>query len=278
MKARTENGQALNGRRGAVFGVRLLPRERAAIEAAQAKGGGPRSIGAWMRWAALERAGGGTTGSSEVATVVPELATQLRLPVAVVGALVLPAPGLGSTSSTTPRGGTTSTAARLILDLCAGSGSWSEPYERAGYRVERVTLPAGDVRTYRPPASVWGVLAAPPCTEFSLAKGSARRDFVRGMETVNACMRIIGQCSPSWWALENPVGLLRRYLGDPVDVWEPCDFGDPWTKRTAIWGRFELPKRGPFVQPTGSAMDRPNAAARAVTPPGFARAFFEANP
>jgi hypothetical protein len=36
----------------------------------------------------------------------------------------------------------------MIVDLCAGSGAWSEPYARAGYRVLRVTLPECDVRTW----------------------------------------------------------------------------------------------------------------------------------
>lgn len=171
-------------------------------------------------------------------------------------------------------------AERLILDLCAGSGSWSEPYAQAGYPVIRVTLPEDDVRTYIPPAGVWGVLAAPPCTEFSLARNGRPHDppdFLAGMEVVNACMRIVLQAAPVWWALENPTGYLSRFLGTPRDVWEPYHFGDPWTKRTAIWGDFDLPRRGPFVTPTGSAMDRPTAAARAITPPGFARAFAAAN-
>jgi hypothetical protein len=111
------------------------------------------------------------------------------------------------------------------------------------------------------------------------------------MACVNACMRIIAQVSPRWWALENPAGLLSRYLGTPRDAWEPCDFGDPWTKRTAIWGEYSIPKRGPYVQPLGGGPlcrvcdpERRrttwcnNAGHRAVTPPGFARAFFAANP
>ncbi len=170
---------------------------------------------------------------------------------------------------------------RCILDLCAGSGAWSEPYARAGYDVVRVTLPDLDVRTFVPPSSVWGVLAAPPCTEFSLARNGCpdiERDFIEGMACVNACMRVVLQCRPSWWAIENPTGLLGRFLGTPRDVFEPCDFGDPWTKRTSLWGDFAIPRRGPFVSPTGSAMDRRDAASRAITAPGFARAFFEANP
>jgi hypothetical protein len=181
-------------------------------------------------------------------------------------------------------------ADRLILDLCAGSGAWSEPYQRAGYRVRRVTLPADDVRTFIPPEGVWGILAAPPCTEFSLAKNGRERDFARGLETVAACHRIIMTARPRWWALENPVGLLSRWLGRPPFVFQPHDFGDPWTKRTAIWGEFRAPVAGPHVRPSSGggpicercSPDAPGpcnvADHRAITPPGFARAFFEANP
>jgi len=145
----------------------------------------------------------------------------------------------------------------------------------------RVTLPKHDVRTFVQKGHVWGVLAAPPCTEFSLVRNGATkpRDFVEGMACVNACLRIVLQTRPRWWALENPVGKLSMWLGTPRDVFEPCDFGDPWTKRTAIWGDFALPRRGPFVRPiAGKLRLAQTPADRAVTPEGFARAFFEANP
>lgn len=234
-------------RRGAVFSVRMTDEERRGVEERQRARGGPRRLGPWLVWCALD---------GESPSVVPGR-----------GPSVLPA-----------RGELPSVSERVVLDLCGGSGAWSLPYAAAGYDVRVITLPDADVRTYVPPALVWGVLAAPPCTEFSIAKNGRARDFVRGMEAVNACLRIVMQCSPTWWALENPTGYLGRFLGTPADVFEPCDFGDPWTKRTALWGRFSLPRRGPFVAPTGSAMDRNTPAARAVTPPGFARAFFEANP
>lgn len=50
---------------------------------------------------------------------------------------------------------------KIILDLCGGSGAWSEPYRKAGYDVRLVTLPENDVRFYEPPLGVHGVLAAP---------------------------------------------------------------------------------------------------------------------
>ena len=119
---------------------------------------------------------------------------------------------------------------RIILDLCAGTGSWSEPYVKAGYDVRRVTLPLLDVLTYEPPDNVYGVLAAPPCTMFSLARTTPKipRDTREGMLCVEACMRIIWECQHrqrlAWWALENPFGMLRHWLGKPPLTFNPFDY------------------------------------------------------
>lgn len=200
---------------------------------------------------------------------------------------------------------------KIILDLCGGTGSWSRPYKEAGYDVRVITLPEYDVRTYEPPQNVYGVLAAPPCTEFSVLNCTAaprERDEVAGMEIVNACLKIIQQCKPVWWALENPRGYLRKYLGNPTYSFQPWWFGDPWTKQTDIWGDFQLPKRKYYSWDDVPKLDlytRPNrgkpnfaylhksawknipqlsfhkpetdAEFRAMTPPGFAQAFYEKN-
>jgi hypothetical protein len=213
--------------------------------------------------------------------------------------------------------------ARLILDLCAGTGAWSEPYRLAGYEVVRVTLPLQDVRTFQPPErEVWGVLAAPPCTHFSVSgarwwKEKDRRGLTwEGLGVVQACLRLIERVQPTWWALENPVGRLRRYLGPPRYSFQPYEYGDPWLKRTCIWGTAARPRGTPVSPPTGgpgrwrvsltnhlSPTPTPaqlaklvktgmipadwvhrlgpspeRATLRAITPPGFAKAFFEANP
>jgi hypothetical protein len=246
--------QAHRGRRrGANFTVRVTDEERVILEEERTRIGGPKGLGPWLLWRALEsRPLLGSACSSGV-----------------------PAPAAG------PELGVSE---RVILDLCGGSGSWSQPYRDAGYSVtvvDPVRNSFFDVRTFPAPSSAWGVLAAPPCTEFSCARNGSpqiQRDWIKGMECVNACMRIILQCRPRWWALENPSGYLGSYLGTARDTFEPYDFGDPWTKRTQLWGDFTIPKRGPFVVPDGSACDRNTAAERAITPPGFARAFFEANP
>ena len=62
---------------------------------------------------------------------------------------------------------------KIILDLCGGTGSWSRYYKAAGYDVRVITLPEYDVLTYVPPDNVYGILAAPPCTEFSILNCTA---------------------------------------------------------------------------------------------------------
>ena len=178
---------------------------------------------------------------------------------------------------------------RIILDLCGGTGAWSEPYRKAGYDVWIVSLPERDVRTYTPPAGVHGILAAPPCTEFAVsgARWWAKKPahlLVEAREIVDACLRIIDTFDPVWWALENPVGRLKNWIGPWNHTFNPCDYGDPWTKRTCLWGKFTMPLK------TLHACDHPcypghrlppspeRATLRSITPQGFARAFFEANP
>lgn len=184
---------------------------------------------------------------------------------------------------------------RVILSLCDFTGNWPAPYREAGYDVRLVDLKHGqDVRLMRlPDEPVHGVLAAPPCTCFAFSGNRWPRtdaDMREALSVVDACLRIIVACRPAWWALENPRGKLRWYLGEPTFRFDPCDFGDPWTKRTYLWGHFVAPVPlvvgDRAVAPTlGSVMhtryggkSERTKAARSETPVGFSRAFMEANP
>jgi len=211
---------------------------------------------------------------------------------------------------------------KIILDLCGGTGAWSKPYKDADYDVRLVTLPEQDVRYYKPPPRVYGVLAAPPCTDFAVsgvrwwASKDREKGLLEGLSIVAACLRIINSARPRFWALENPVGRLPRYIGKYVYTFQPYEYGDPWTKRTCIWGKHNRPIKTP-VEPVGITLksgdtvnfpswtgsdsggmrlgivDHPEylppdcvhklppsadrATLRSITPPGFARAFYEAN-
>lgn len=215
---------------------------------------------------------------------------------------------------------------KIILDLCGGTGSWSKPYKDAGYDVRLITLPEWDITKvefdayamefvrqdvhYRDTLcilynDVYGILVAPPCTEFSLAKGNKPRDLKSAMKLVEACLRIIWNCrlhiKLKFWAVENPVGLLRQFMGKPAFTFEQWQFGDMQIKPTDLWGYFNLPTPTVKEKPDDLSIQIPNgrrngrgwakpecppeykhlkltrAAVRAITPPGFAKAFFEAN-
>ena len=185
---------------------------------------------------------------------------------------------------------------RIILDLCGGTGAWSKPYADAGYDVRVITLPERDVRLFREPAGeIWGILAAPPCDHFAVSgarwwKGKGDAALLEGLSVVDACLRIIHVGNPFFWCLENPVGRLIHYIGRPRMSFNPCDYGDPWTKRTQLWGQFKRPELNPvkpdFIEAGGKRFSplaylppsEDRKELRAITPPGFARAFFEANP
>jgi hypothetical protein len=172
---------------------------------------------------------------------------------------------------------------RVVYELCSGSGEWSKPYKDAGYIVRRIDLPT-DIRLLpKPDHPVHGILAGPPCDKF--ANSGARwprtdAEIKDALSIADACLRMVALCRPAWWALENPIGKLPRWYGPPQFIFDPCDYGDPYTKKTCLWGDFIRPEYN-WVKPTeGSKMHTKvrNKAARAVTPGGFARAFFEANP
>jgi len=212
----------------------------------------------------------------------------------------------------------------IILDLCGGTGSWSKPYKKAKYRVFNITLPDYDIlQTYfsshyvlfRGPGrslsidinDIYGIIAAPPCTMFSLARTNAKtpRDLQKGMEIVRMCMHIIWMIqenkqptgkkntSLKFWALENPYGMLKYFLGQPILIFEPYNYGDSYRKKTAIWGNFNHPPFTHFNWSYNKFMKFDKLKTkeihpeyygklnrterRAITPSGFAKAFFKAN-
>lgn len=220
---------------------------------------------------------------------------------------------------------------KIILDLCGGTGSWSNFYKQNGYDVRVLTLPDFNVLGWRDNKEligmiqnnkIYGILAAPPCTMFSIARNDktakSPRDLRGGMKVVQACLDIIHEClyrdfrvngkGLRFWALENPYsGYLKRFLGKPALVFHPYEYGDPYTKKTAIWGEFNELKKN-VVEPrkfehptTKGARDfvscvehyadlkqipkgyeektgyTKRVILRSMTPQGFAKAFYEAN-
>ena len=134
---------------------------------------------------------------------------------------------------------------KLILHLCADIGSDSRFYSLDDdYEVIKIGIDIG-VENYCPPANIHGIIANPVCTELSTASGFHKeRDIELGMFLVDHCLRIVKEASPKWWVLENPAnGRLKQEIGTPVATYQPWEYGSPWTKKTALWGSFNMPEK-----------------------------------
>ena len=202
---------------------------------------------------------------------------------------------------------------KIILHLCADLGSDTRFYQLDdNYEVILIGEKIG-VENYNPPKNVHGIIANPVCTEFSTANGfHIENDLEKGMFLVRHCQRIIESCNPKWWAIENPAnGKLKQFLGEPKITYQPWRYGSPWTKKTAIWGKFNIPiplydkwenvpkNEKIYVRPGRpkpalaflhkSAVDlipefqwakeyiKTDADLRSMCSQGFAKAFYEAN-
>ena len=192
---------------------------------------------------------------------------------------------------------------KTILHLCSGIGSDSQPYKDNGYNVVRIGK-GNWGRKLSPPPNVYGIIANPPCTEFSFAKTNSKkpRNLEKGMFLVKQCLRIIWECQVEipyptakktnlqFWMLENPFGFLRRFLGHPTLVYQPFEYGDNYKKKTCVWGFFNIPKKNP-IECTMPKFDRlktnqihykgnehlTRQERRSISSPSFCKAFYRAN-
>jgi len=133
---------------------------------------------------------------------------------------------------------------KTILHLCADIGSDSYPYQQdPNYEVIFIGKEIG-VENYSPDRPIHGIIANPVCTEFSLAMGFQYAvSKSPSLDMVKHCQRIIKEANPVFWIIENPYsGMLKHYLGRPTYNYEPWEYGSPWTKRTALWGDFNIPE------------------------------------
>ena len=126
--------------------------------------------------------------------------------------------------------------------------------------------------------------------------------MLKGMELVMACLKIIWECQArikrdanpemplKFWALENPDGYLKWFLGKPAFSYSPYQFGANYSKQTNLWGMFNEPKRpfwsgvstkgtpSEFINPMTERDPKKRSDLRSICPPEFAKAFYLVNP
>lgn len=159
-----------------------------------------------------------------------------------------------------------------------------------------------------PSSTVNGILASTPCTHVSASgahkwkeKNFTPSEFdgiwpipVSSVTDEAICLfsvtlYIIELLEPTqFWVIENPVGRLNTLVPELSEYgpwyFQPSDFGDPYTKKTGLWGVFNKPHKQPVLPLFGSetrnklsSYHEKKYGLRSATPKGFARAFFEAN-
>lgn len=196
-----------------------------------------------------------------------------------------------------------------VVSLCDRSGVMVRPWAEAGFecwcvdlkhsirrdrREGNVNFVWGDVRSWVPPREVRGrvgiLFSFFPCTSDAV---SGARDFLKkgpmmladSLELFNAS-RMAGAWSGAPYAIEHPVTSLSSYVGKPDHTFQPWQYGDGWAKQTCLWtgNGFVMPEPTVKTKPEGVTQKiwlmppgEERQDRRAETPPGFARAVFEAN-
>ena len=186
-----------------------------------------------------------------------------------------------------------------ILSLCDYTGNMLKPWAAAGHYCVAVDIAyhtdhhdgiwrlKRDVKLLRSVYPVdlafdW-IFAFPPCTD--LASSGARWFESKGLGATIEALQLVQSClqicetANRGWMIENPVGRLSSAWRKPDFKFDPCDYGDPYTKKTCLWvgGAFELPPFEPIEPVEGSKMHTKlrSQRARSETPQGFANAVFK---
>jgi hypothetical protein len=191
----------------------------------------------------------------------------------------------------------------LVVSCFDRSTEMVKPWAEAGYLCycvdlqhepgehrEGIVVRVGeDVLEWLPPrGEVVFSAFAPPCTDVAVSGSRWFKD--KGLGALIGALSMFQRSVElaEWlgapYLIENPVSTVSTYWRGPDYSFDPCDYGDPWTKRTCLWtGRgFVMPPKRPVPPAFGSKMHKigpspERANLRSETPPGFARAVFEAN-
>jgi hypothetical protein len=135
---------------------------------------------------------------------------------------------------------------KTILSIFDHSGAWSAPYwEAGGYDVIELDLQNHllpfdilEIETAGQALDLFecvdGILAAPPCTDFTVSGAQywpakdAGGITGRSVSLVYQVLKLVDLFMPDWWAIENPVGRINRLVPELAEYgpryFDPCDY------------------------------------------------------
>ena len=125
-----------------------------------------------------------------------------------------------------------------------------------------------------------------PCTDVAVSGARWFKD--KGIGALIQSLKLfersvmLAEWTEAPYLIENPVSTVSTYWRKPDHFFDPCDYGDPYTKKTCLWtgGDFKMPPKQRVHPHEGSKMhllpptpDRQDK--RSETPMGFSRAVFK---
>jgi hypothetical protein len=191
----------------------------------------------------------------------------------------------------------------IVISCFDYSTNMVKPWADAGFRCYCVDIqhPAGetidgnivrvgaDMLDWWPPrGNIVFASFFPPCTDVAVSGARWFKDkgigaLIRALQLFEVSIKI-AEWSGAKYIIENPVTTVSTYWRKPDYMFNPNDYGDPYTKETCLWtgGGFVMPPKE-WVEPVqGSKMwllppSDNRANLRSETPMGFVNAVFEAN-
>ena len=191
----------------------------------------------------------------------------------------------------------------IVISCFDKSTNMVKPWADAGYLCYCVDLqhPPGetregniikvgaDMKEWMPPNEPIAFAAFfPPCTDVAVSGARWFKDkglgaLIKALSLFDISIKI-AEWSKAPYLIENPVSTVSTYWRKPDYTFDPCDYGDPYTKKTCLWtgGGFVMPQKNRVDPTQGSKMhllppSADRADLRSETPMGFARAVYASN-
>ena len=161
------------------------------------------------------------------------------------------------------------------------------------HREGNIIKVGADLRDWLPPKNVSFAAFFPPCTDVAISgarwfKDKGLGSVIRSLELFKRSVDI-AELLDCKYLIENPVSTVSTYWRKPDHKFDPCDYGDPYTKKTCLWtgGGFVMPEKnrvepiqvcsqGSWVQQLGGRSQKTKDK-RSETPMGFVQAVYDAN-
>lgn len=219
---------------------------------------------------------------------------------------------------------------KTLITLFDYSGTCAEPFERAGWQCLNIDMGLSDLNDmftsinpihytdimklnadwfykhiFENDIDVNGIIAFPPCLRFAQSGSQWWKEADLKGETdyyvklVYQVLAAVDLCKPDFWMIENPVGriaeLVPELKGFGPRYYQPWQYGDPYSKKTALYGEFAMPCPVNIVEPVNSGtkessldyyfravkrvkdFQRLRSYYRSITPPGFSNEFYRVN-